>query len=115
MASALDPERGATLLSHVRNSSIESSYRQQAASSVISPLRTAATTAALRRLVHLVTGDGGSIICFNSEKYSRGAIRMSCRPLGGTICAAGRTHTASRARCDTAGVEERGNRDLIFS
>src|SRR6266446_10263174 len=79
MATALNAERGATLLSQVRNSSIKSSYRPQAALSVISPLCTAATTAALRRLVHLVTGGGGSITCSNSGKYSRGAIRMSCR------------------------------------
>src|SRR5712691_3405686 len=85
MASAPNVERGATLLSQVRNSSIESSYRPQAASSVIAPLCTAATTAALRRLVHLVTGGGGSIICSNWGRHSRGAIRMSCGPLGGTI------------------------------
>src|SRR5260370_42366811 len=58
MASALNAERGATLLSQVRNSSIESSYRLQAASSLISPLCTSATTAALRRLLPPVTGGG---------------------------------------------------------
>jgi hypothetical protein len=62
MATALNAERGATLLSQVRNSSIESSYRPRAASSVISPLCTAATTAALRRLVHLLIGGRKSII-----------------------------------------------------
>jgi hypothetical protein len=58
MASVLNAERGATLLSQARNSSIESSYRPQAASSAISPLCTAATTAALRRIVHLLIGGG---------------------------------------------------------
>ena len=37
-------------------------------------------------------------------------VRMSCRLLGGSI---GRT-PRGRALCDTAGAEERGNRDLIF-
>src|SRR6266550_8951554 len=74
MASVLKAERGATLLSQVRNSSIESSYRPQAASSVISPLCTAATTAALRRFVHLLIGGGKSIICSNWGRHSRGAI-----------------------------------------
>src|SRR5580658_5640603 len=72
MVSILNAERGATFLSQSRNSSIESSYRPQAASSVISPLCTAATTAALRRIVHLVTGGGGSIICSNWGRHSRG-------------------------------------------
>src|SRR6266478_6285625 len=86
MASVLNAERGAPLLSQARNSSIESSYRPHAASSVISPLCTAATTAALRRLVHLLIGGGKSIISVPiGEGILAGAIRMSCTLLGGAI------------------------------
>src|SRR5271166_2321972 len=43
-----------------RNSSSDSWYQRQASSRVISPLRTAATTAALRRATHLFVVGGGS-------------------------------------------------------
>ena len=116
MARALNAERGATLLSQARNSSIESSCHRQAAKNVISPLCTAATTAALRRLVHLVTGRGGSIICSNWGRHSRAAL-FACHA-GRSAAQSERWVGCTRAvRHDVIPLvwKNSGNRDLIFS
>src|SRR5208282_2118628 len=59
-----------------RNSSSDSWYQRQASSRLTSPLRTAATTAALRRTTHLLVAGGG--------RPSMGDVRFGSSPESGS-------------------------------
>jgi hypothetical protein len=55
-------ERVGRLFGHARNSSTDNSYRRQTSSRLITPVRTALTITALRRVTQrFVSGDGRSI------------------------------------------------------
>jgi hypothetical protein len=77
------------------------------------PLRTAATTTALRRIVHLPVGGGRSIIWSKPVNHLRWAFRAVCSPFGCDV-ALGREHTTDCTPHDTDGSEERGNRCVVL-
>src|SRR5215469_10001404 len=60
---------------HARNSSTDNSYRRQASSRLITPLRTALTITALRRVTQRFVSGGGNSVALDaisppSERYS---------------------------------------------